>query len=58
VTSYYSPQNDKGVAWDDPDIRIDWPSVADPETLSAKDRNLPSLAELPAYFSMKDSQCA
>lgn len=55
VTSYYSPENDKGVAWDDPDIAVDWPSLADPETLSAKDRMQPRLAELPAYFSMKDS---
>lgn len=55
VTSYYSPEHDKGVAWDDPDISIDWPEIADPETLSAKDREQPSLAELPAYFSMKDS---
>lgn len=55
VTSYYSPEHDKGVAWDDPDIAIDWPSVADPDTLSAKDRNQPCLAELPAYFSIEDS---
>ena len=55
VTDYYSPENDKGVAWDDPAIGIDWPSVADPGTLSAKDRRQPPLAELPAYFSMKDS---
>jgi dTDP-4-dehydrorhamnose 3,5-epimerase len=54
VTSYYSPEHDKGVAWDDPDIAVDWPSIADPETLSAKDRKQPSLAELPAYFSMED----
>ena len=54
VTSYYSPDHDKGVAWDDPEIGIDWPSVADPQTLSAKDRNQPSLAELPAYFSVDD----
>lgn len=54
VTNYYSPENDKGVAWDDPDIGIDWPTVADPETLSAKDRQQPSLAALPDYFSMKD----
>jgi dTDP-4-dehydrorhamnose 3,5-epimerase len=50
VTSYYSPECDKGVAWDDPDIGIDWPDIADAETLSAKDRKQPSLAELPAYF--------
>jgi dTDP-4-dehydrorhamnose 3,5-epimerase len=54
VTSYYSPENDKGVAWDDPSIAIDWPDVADPETLSGKDREQPRLSDLPAYFSMKD----
>lgn len=50
VTSYYSPENDKGVAWNDPDIGITWPDCADPATLSAKDRNQPSLADLPRYF--------
>ena len=54
VTNYYSPENDKGVAWNDPDIAIDWPAVADPETLSEKDKNQPLLAQLPSYFSMKD----
>jgi dTDP-4-dehydrorhamnose 3,5-epimerase len=54
VTNYYSPENDKGVAWDDPQIAIEWPDIADPETLSQKDRNQPLLAELPPYFSMKD----
>jgi dTDP-4-dehydrorhamnose 3,5-epimerase len=53
VTSYYSPECDKGVAWDDPEIAIDWPDVADPDTLSAKDRKQPSLADLPPYFSLK-----
>jgi len=54
VTSYYSPENDKGVAWNDPEIAIEWPDVADPESLSQKDRNQPLLAELPYYFSVKD----
>jgi dTDP-4-dehydrorhamnose 3,5-epimerase len=53
VTNYYSPQNDRGLAWDDPHIAIDWPALADPDTLSAKDRNQPSLTDLPAYFPMK-----
>lgn len=53
VTAYYSPEHDKGVAWDDPDIAIDWPDVADPETLSTKDREQPRLADLPSYFSME-----
>lgn len=54
VTDYYSPEHDKGVAWDDPDIGIEWPDVADPDTLSAKDRQQPKLADLSAYFSMED----
>jgi dTDP-4-dehydrorhamnose 3,5-epimerase len=53
VTNYYSPQHDHGVAWDDPEIGIDWPASADPETLSAKDRTQPSLAQLPSHFSLK-----
>ena len=53
VTSYYSPENDKGLAWDDPEVAIDWPDIADPETLSAKDRKQPRLSELPAYFSLE-----
>lgn len=58
VTDYYSAENDKGVAWDDPDIAIAWPNVADASTLSSKDRAQPRLAELPRYFSMKDTECA
>jgi dTDP-4-dehydrorhamnose 3,5-epimerase len=58
VTSYYSAENDCGVAWDDSDIGIEWPELADPQTLSAKDRNQPSLADLPAYFSKEGDRCA
>ena len=54
VTDYYSAENDKGVAWDDPDLGVEWPDVADRDTLSPKDRRQPSFADLPAYFSMKD----
>ena len=53
VTDYYSPENDKGFAWDDPDIRIDWPDVADPDTLSQKDRVQPALADLPRLFGRR-----
>lgn len=58
VTNYFSPENDKGVAWNDPAIGIDWPAVADPATLSSKDNQQPSLADLPAYFSVKGDRCA
>lgn len=56
VTGYYSPEHDKGVAWNDPDIAVTWPDAADPGTLSSKDRDQPKLAEVRSYFSMKDSR--
>ena len=55
VTSYYSPDNDRGVAWNDPEIGVEWPDCADPDTLSAKDRTQPFLAELPRYFEVDQS---
>jgi dTDP-4-dehydrorhamnose 3,5-epimerase len=58
VTDYYSPECDKGLRWDDPAIGISWPEIADPETLSAKDRRQPSLSELPGYFRCEDETCA
>lgn len=50
VTATYSAEHDKGLAWDDPAIGVEWPACADPETLSGKDRGQPLLADLPAYF--------
>lgn len=54
VTSYYSAECDKGLAWDDLEIGVAWPDIADHETLSAKDRKQPLLANLPIYFSWSE----
>ncbi|MDB5582889.1 MAG: dTDP-4-dehydrorhamnose 3,5-epimerase [Bradyrhizobium sp.] len=54
VTAYYSPSDDRGLAWDDPDIAVVWPDVAVIDTLSAKDRAQPALCDLPPCFSLKD----
>ncbi|MGY2734355.1 dTDP-4-dehydrorhamnose 3,5-epimerase [Sphingomonas sp. UYP23] len=51
VTGYYNAECDKGLAWDDPTIRITWPDVANAETLSPKDLKQPRLQDLPPYFS-------
>lgn len=50
VTDTYSPECDKGLAWDDPELKIDWPVRPEEAVLSEKDRHYPRLAELPAYF--------
>ena len=52
VTDYYSADCDKGLRWDDPAVGIIWPTAADPETLSPKDRQQPLLADLPRYFTV------
>ncbi len=51
VTDYYSPADDKGIAWNDPDIGIEWPVEAADAVLSDKDQRQPRFAGLPDYFS-------
>jgi dTDP-4-dehydrorhamnose 3,5-epimerase len=50
VTAYYSPRHEVGVRWDDAEIDIDWPSIADPSTLSDRDARQPRLSEIGCYF--------
>ena len=50
VTAPYSPANDSGILWSDPDIGIVWPVAEADAILSDKDRKLPRLADIPAYF--------
>jgi dTDP-4-dehydrorhamnose 3,5-epimerase len=42
-TAEYSPENDRGIIWNDPEIAIDWPVLS--PILSDKDRQLPLLRE-------------
>ncbi len=52
VTAFYEPAHDHGIAWDDPDLGIDWPIDAGQAILSDKDRQHPRLADLPDYFGL------
>jgi dTDP-4-dehydrorhamnose 3,5-epimerase len=44
LSSYYDPATEAGIAWDDPEVGIEWP-VSDP-VLSERDRSAPRLAEV------------
>lgn len=43
LSSYFDPEQEAGIAWDDPEVGIEWPA---PEPLlSERDRSAPSLAD-------------
>ena len=41
VSAFYSPENERGVRWNDPAVAIDWPIT--PSEISEKDSNWPDL---------------
>jgi dTDP-4-dehydrorhamnose 3,5-epimerase len=43
TTGYHAPASERSLAWDDPELRIDWPLDGAPR-LSTKDEAAPSLA--------------
>ncbi|MFA0887596.1 MAG: dTDP-4-dehydrorhamnose 3,5-epimerase [Synergistales bacterium] len=55
-TDYYSPRDERGIAWNDPCLAIDWP-IREP-ILSLKDRCYPSLKNVSSkdLFLMQHSE--
>lgn len=46
-SNYYDPAVERGFAWDDPDVAIDWPADVEVE-VSARDAGAPRLADIAA----------
>ena len=44
LSSYYDPATESGIAWDDPDVGVEWP-VSEP-LLSERDTTAPKLADV------------
>jgi dTDP-4-dehydrorhamnose 3,5-epimerase len=44
-TQFYSPEHERAIRWNDPDLRIQWP--VDSPILSARDTAAPLLREIP-----------
>lgn len=53
VTDFYAPEQDRGLAYDDPALAIDWRVAPGEAILSDKDRRHPKLRDLPAYFTYR-----
>ncbi|NLY14955.1 MAG: dTDP-4-dehydrorhamnose 3,5-epimerase [Gammaproteobacteria bacterium] len=54
VDNYYSPESDRGLAFDDPALGIDWLLPPEQLQLSAKDQKQPLLSQLGEAFAYKD----
>jgi len=48
TTNFYYPEGDRSIAWDDPELAIDWSTKQEP-TLSAKDKAAPPLRDAEIY---------
>ena len=55
VSAYYDPAAERGLAWDDEAIGIDWPIARGDAILVTRDRGHPRLAELGDFFSFADN---
>jgi len=49
VTSYYSPEHDRSIRFDDPTIGIDWPISSSSVQLSDKDKKAPLFADAEVF---------
>ena len=52
VDNYYNPQCDRGIAFDDPALNIDWILNTDELKLSEKDTKQPKLSEVKDLFEL------
>ena len=49
---FYAPQSEGDIAWNDPDLAIDWQIPADKVMLSDKDKNHPFLRDFKSPFKI------
>lgn len=47
LTDYFNAEHSVGIAWNDPEIAVEWPVEMDISRLSEKDTSLPPLSEIP-----------
>ena len=50
TTNYYSPECERSISWNDPELGIEWPLMGEP-LLSGKDERAPSFAEIETIAS-------
>ena len=56
VEGYYAPEADGGIAFDDPDLAIDWPMPINHMILSEKDKHHPRLKDADLNFVYEEEK--
>ncbi|MXQ13729.1 dTDP-4-dehydrorhamnose 3,5-epimerase [Microvirga makkahensis] len=56
VDSFYTPDCDAGLAWDDPSLDITWPIRTEEVVLSGRDRDLPTFANFVSPFRYEPAE--
>ncbi len=46
LSSYYDPETESGIAWDDPEVGVEWPLNGSEPQLSGRDTEAPRLADI------------
>lgn len=54
VDEYYFPEYDRSIAWNDPEIAIDWGMDSSNMIVSMKDQNAPTLKDSDVNFTMEN----
>lgn len=49
TTNYYAPQSDRGIAWNDSDLGIQWPDLGMEFVLSDKDQKQPAFKDAEVF---------
>jgi dTDP-4-dehydrorhamnose 3,5-epimerase len=52
----YEPTHDRGIAWDDPSLGIDWPVDPACAIVSEKDRHLPNFSAISPWFALAQAE--
>ena len=53
VTENYSPEHERGITWNDPEIAIAWPVAVHDAVLSDRDSNLPRMSDQRDLFEYR-----
>jgi len=53
VDAHYDPAAERGIAWDDPHLAIEWPPFAAAQHLSDRDRMMPSFKDFVSPFYLQ-----